>query len=201
MDQRLRMRSRAMDWALAVARGRAFVIGNTLVGLALLVVIGLFAAPYLPSTLSPAGRSAVTITGPGVQTPASVAAYILGAVRTPGVYALANGSRVAALVTLAGGALADADLARVDLAARVNDGQEIYVPHVGETVPLTLGGKVNINAASADDLHNALGISRTIAKRIVTYRAAHGPFNAVSQLLLVPVSQTTYDKIKDLVTV
>ena len=64
-------------------------------------------------------------------------------------------------------------------------------------LPFERGGKIDLNAASADELHRALGISLTIARRIVTYRAAHGAFSAVSQLLLVPVSKTTYDRIKD----
>ncbi len=147
-----------------------------------------------------ANASTLTITGPGA-TSATVAGYILGDVASPGVYTLPAGARVRDLMAAAGGALPDADLARVDLAARVADGQEVYVPRVGEAVPLTLGGKVDINVASAEDLHHALGISLTIADHIVAYRAAHGSFTAVSQLLLVPISRAEYDRIKDLVTV
>jgi site-specific DNA recombinase len=58
-----------------------------------------------------------------------------------------------------------------------------------------------INVASAEDLHNALGISLSIARRIVAYRAAHGSFTAISQLLLVPISRAEYDKIAPLVTI
>ncbi|MGH2502668.1 MAG: ComEA family DNA-binding protein, partial [Ktedonobacterales bacterium] len=131
----------------------------------------------------------------------SVTAYILGDVVAPGVYTLATGARVQALVAAAGGALDDADLTRVDLAALVADGQEIYVPQMGETIPLTLGGKIDINVASASDLHHALGIQLAIANRIVAYRAAHGSFTATSQLLLVPISLSEYDKIKALITI
>jgi DNA uptake protein ComE-like DNA-binding protein len=60
---------------------------------------------------------------------------------------------------------------------------------------------VNLNIASVTDLHNALGISTTVARKIVTYRSAHGTFTAVSQLLLVPVSKATYDRINDLVAI
>jgi competence protein ComEA len=144
----------------------------------------------------------IVITGPGVgQTSTALTVYILGAVRSPGVYTLPTGARVSDLVQAAGGLLPDADPTRVDLAAHVADGQEVYVPHVGEAVPADLGGLVNINSATADDLHNALGISLVIARRIVAYRTAHGPFTAVSQLLLVPISRTTYDRIKYLVTI
>lgn len=200
MDQRLRT-SATLGWALQLMRSRVFLAANLLLLLALMIGIGVTVAPLLHWSLMPSTRSAVSVTGPDTGTPANITAYILGAIARPGVYALASGARVDALVAAAGGALPVADLARVDMAACVNDGQEIYVPRVGEKVPVTIGGKVNINVASADDLHNALGISRTIAQRIVTYRVAHGPFSAVSQLLLVPVSQSTYDKIKGLVTV
>jgi competence protein ComEA len=173
-----------------------------------LALVALLVARFIPSahawiiSLIPSRASAttITITGPGSGS-ASIAGYILGDVASPGVYTLPYGARVQDLVAAAGGALSDADLTRVDLAARVADGQEVYVPRMGETVPLMLGGKVDINVASAEDLHHALGISLTISRRIVAYRVAHGSFTAVSQLLLVPISRAEYDKIKDLVTV
>jgi competence protein ComEA len=105
------------------------------------------------------------------------------------------------LVEAAGGLLDNADITRVDLAGLLADGQSVYVPRLGEQVPLELGGKLNLNVADATDLHNALGVTTSVARKIVAYRASHGPFTAVSQLLLVPVSQATYDRIKDLVTV
>lgn len=146
-------------------------------------------------------RSPVSISGPGVSPNASIQAYVLGAVRTPGVYTLAQGARVHDLIAAAGGALPTADLTRVNLASPVGDGQSIYVPQVGEQVPLELGGKIDINLATAQQMHDALNISLTTARRIVDYRVKHGNFTAVSQLLLVPLSKTIYDRIKDLVTV
>lgn len=141
----------------------------------------------------------VAITGPGVSQ--EVEGYVLGAVLRPGVYSLHSGARVRELVEAAGGLLDNADITRVDLAGLLADGQAVYVPRLGEQIPLQLGGKLNLNVASEADLHNALGITASIARKIVAYRAAHGPFTAVSQLLLVPISQATYDRIKDLVTV
>ena len=141
----------------------------------------------------------VAITGPGVTQ--QIEGYVLGAVLRPGVYSLDRGARVRDLVLAAGGLLDNADITRVDLAALLADGQAVYIPRLGEQVPLQLGGKLNLNVASESDLHNALGISTSIARKIVAYRAAHGQFTAVSQLLLVPVSQAMYDRIKDLVTV
>jgi competence protein ComEA len=182
-------------------RSRGFLAVNIAALAALIIAIVVYAVSTLHLTLAPPAQPAITITGPDDGATTSVTAYILGDVSAPGVYTLASGARVQALVAAAGGALDDADLTRVDLAALVLDGQEIYVPRVGETIPFMLGGKVNINVASADDLHNALGVSRAIATRIVAYRVAHGAFTAVSQLLLVPISRAEFDKVKLLVTV
>lgn len=146
-------------------------------------------------------QSHITITGPGVGGTTHIQAYALGAVRTPGVYTLTEGARVHDLIEFAGGVLSDADLSRVALASPLGDGMSVYVPLVGEVMPLERGGKIDLNAATAEQLRNALGITLTTARHIVAYRAERGGFTAVSQLLLVPISRTIYDRIKDLVTV
>jgi competence protein ComEA len=152
-----------------------------------------------PGFLAP--HDAITITGPGVTSNGQIQAYVLGAVQQPGVYTLTQGARVHDLIAAAGGTLEEADLSQVSLAAVLGDGQSVYVPRVGETVPPERGGKVDLNAATAEQFHNALGIALSTARRIVAYRAEHGAFTAVSQLLLVPVSRTIYDRIQNLVTV
>jgi competence protein ComEA len=169
----------------------------------LLLVYAQLAGPFgWPSLWNPppAGRT-VQITGPGGTSNSALKAYVLGAVAQPGVYALPADARVDDLVRAAGGLLPDADVARVNLAARVADGQQVYVPRVGEVVAPSVGALVNVNTATAQAMHNALGISLTIAQRIVAYRVGHGNFTAVSQLLLVPISRSTYDRIRYLVTV
>lgn len=188
----------------AALASRAFVPVSLVLCLGLLAGSGLLVALRLgwaPPTFA-ARPHTITITGPGTSgTPDPLQASILGAVAQPGVYALPDGARVGDLVRAAGGLLPDADTTRVDLAAPVADGQQIYVPRVGETVPPDWSGLVNLNTASAEDLHLALGLSLDIARRIVAYRTVHGAFTAVSQLLLVPISRSTYDRIKYLVTV
>jgi competence protein ComEA len=190
-------------WLTRAMRSRAYAVLSAAVMLVLAVACTVQVLqrigdwpPQLVQT-----RSAVTISGAGTGPSATIQAYVLGAVRHPGVYALPQGARVHDLIALAGGASPEADLTRVNLASAVSDGQSVYVPAVGEQVPLEAGGKLNINAASAEDLHHALGLSLTESRKIVNYRTAHGNFTAVSQLLLVPISRATYDKIKDLVTV
>jgi competence protein ComEA len=148
-----------------------------------------------------ATHSAVSTSAPGV--PAidttttaapSVVVYVAGAVAAPGVYTLAPLSRVTDAMTAAGGALATADLNVVNLAAAVHDGERIYVPVVGEVVPVVVAGDavapgatvpagpVNVNTATADQLDVLPGVGPTTAAAIVAHREQHGPFQSIDQL-------------------
>jgi competence protein ComEA len=113
---------------------------------------------------SRAAQNRVVITGPGTTGNGDqIQAYVPGAVASPGVSALPRGSRVHDLVAAAGGATADADLARVSLAGALADGGTVSIPRVGESIALTLGGKLSINTASERDFRYALGISAEFA--------------------------------------
>ncbi len=68
-----------------------------------------------------------------------IVVHAAGAVRTPGLYRLDGGARVADLLAVAGGPADDVDLDRVNLAAPLVDGQRVYVPRVGEEVPPAVG--------------------------------------------------------------
>lgn len=168
----------------------------------LVVVIRLPDAASAQPTITQSSSVNASSASPAV---ATIQAYIVGEVMHPGVYALHAGDRVDALLQAAGGPKPDADLARVNLAAFVTDGEEVFVPAVGQPLPSGLGGgsgpgKVNINTASAQDMATLLPISLTTCNKIVAYREAHGPYTTITQLLNV-MSRTTYDKIKDLITV
>ncbi len=140
--------------------------------------------------------------------------YVVGAVRHPGVYTLPAGARVYQLLQAAGGPLPDANLVALNLAAPLNDGEEVYVVANGEIPPAYQGGVpgpgvnstattgqlVNINTASADEMRQALHLSSTTAQNIINYRLQHGPYTSIDQLKQV-VSTSTYDKIKNLVTI
>jgi competence protein ComEA len=184
--------------------GSAFVPCSLLLALLLTVGVGVNllvrAGNWPPAFAQP--RTTLLLSTPQATAPStSLHAIVMGAVRTPGLYPLPAGSLAKDLIQFAGGALTTADLSRVDLTAPLSDGASIYVPHKGEVIPTERDGKIALNTASATDLRNALGISTTICKRIVAYRVAHGNFTAVSQLLLVPLTQATFDRIKDLVAV
>lgn len=128
-----------------------------------------------------------------------IAVHVAGNVLKPGVYDMPSDSRVVDAVRLAGGATAIADLNAINLANRLNDGQQVYVPAVGEKVSgSSLGGDgtgiaiapveypININSADAALLDELPGVGPATAQSIVTYRDQHGPFASVNGLEDVP---------------
>jgi competence protein ComEA len=136
--------------------------------------------------------------------------YVAGAVRRPGLYHVADDARIDDAIRAAGGERDNADPAAVNLAAHTNDGDEIYVPVIGEaTPPPTRGGRarstrkrvskthgiVNVNTASADALASVPGIGVTIAERIVEIREADGAFTTLDELLDVAgMTQSKLDR-------
>ena len=66
---------------------------------------------------------------------ADLVVHVAGAVVAPGVHELPTGSRVVDAIEAAGGLAADADSARINLAAPLVDGGRVYVPAVGEEPP------------------------------------------------------------------
>jgi competence protein ComEA len=144
----------------------------------------------------------------------TIKVYIVGAVKRPGVYELSADARVYQLLQAAGGPQSDANLVALNLAAKLTDGEEIYVVRIGEVPPTYYGGVpqpgtgnntgnsqlININTASSDEMRQTLHISSTTAQAIINYRQQHGPFTSVDQLQQV-ISQSIYNKIKDQVTV
>lgn len=62
--------------------------------------------------------------------------------------------------------------------------------------------KLNINAASADQLDVLPGIGKTLADRIIAYRMENGPFRSVDELLFVDgIGEKTLHEIQHLIDV
>lgn len=62
--------------------------------------------------------------------------------------------------------------------------------------------RININEASAEELQQLPQIGETLAQRIVDYRAQHGPFSGISELMNVEgIGEARFDAIKDYITV
>jgi competence protein ComEA len=157
-----------------------------------------------------------------------IVVHVAGAVIAAGVVELPAGARVHEAVSAAGGARSDADLAAVNLARLLVDGERVYIPVPGETpppadegpvggvgAPETSGsasasgsgaglqaGLVDLNAADAAALMDLPGIGPVLAERIVTYRTSHGPFPDVESLADVSgIGPAILDAVRDLVTV
>lgn len=149
-------------------------------------------APPIEDHLPVAGPAPVVPTAPAVASSSAVLVHVAGAVQVADVYELAEGDRVRDAVAAAGGAMADADLARVNLAAPVRDGEHIYVPRVGEVPPPVVAAgaaegaaPVDLNRAGLAELETLPGVGEVTAAAIVAYREERGPFTDVDDLLAV----------------
>ena len=133
---------------------------------------------------------------------------VVGAVRRPGLYRLAHGSRIADAVTRAGGATSKADLAQVNLAAPLADGEQVVVPRrgpagvvgVGVSSGTTTAAPVQLSTATLEQLESLPGVGPVMAQKILDYRQAHGAFQSVDELDAVPgIGPKRLDQLRDLV--
>ena len=114
--------------------------------------------------------------------------HVAGAVRRPGLLRVSEGTRVATAVERAGGPTRRADLTLVNLAARLQDGQQIVVPVRGAagaaaaTGAAAPGAPIHLSSATVDQLDEIDGIGPTLAERIIEYRNANGGFRSLDEL-------------------
>ncbi|MGG5781506.1 helix-hairpin-helix domain-containing protein [Bacillus albus] len=126
-----------------------------------------------------------------------------GAVVKEGVYEMKEGERVNDAIEKAGGFLPEADRMKVNLAQMVQDQMLLYVPNKSEQVQgeaaVSKGeGKVQINAASKEQLEKITGIGSRKAESILKYREEHGPFQKIEDLLEIDgIGAKSLEKIKD----
>ncbi len=122
----------------------------------------------------------------GATRPAGPYVHVAGAVRRPGLYRLAQGARVAAAVRRAGGPATDADLNLINLAARLQDGQQVVVPSStgADAAASQAAGEapISLGSATAEQLDELDGIGPTLAERIVERRQANGGFASLEEL-------------------
>jgi competence protein ComEA len=156
-----------------------------------------------------AAQLAATRPAPSPQVASLLVVHLSGEVIAPGVYRLPVGARVDDALKAAGGPTGEGDVHRLNLAARLADGQQIVVPKRIDPVLAGLSqavsptpGRVNLNTASVAELDRLPGVGPVTAQRIVAYREQHGPFSHVEQVRDAKlVSAATFEKIKDLVSV
>jgi comEA protein len=172
-----------------------------------------FEAAATAATTPAAGTAPVR--GAPSSAPAELVIAVGGKVRKPGLVRLPTGARVADALTAAGGADPGVDVALLNLARKVVDGELILVgvtpppgvttapaaPGGGGTAPAA-GGPINLNTATLADLDTLPGVGPVLAQRILDAREAQGGFRAVGDLRKVEgIGDARYEQLKDLVTV
>ena len=147
---------------------------------------------------------------PESETEPGIWVYVCGAVRSPGVYFVAEDARVFEAVDMAGGFLPDAREDAVNLAELMTDGERIFVPDFSGAGADGLSmdvdgaavssGKVNINRADVSELMTLPGIGESKAQAIVSYRQEH-PFQSIEEIMNVSgIKEGSFEKIRDLIT-
>lgn len=125
---------------------------------------------------------------------------VTGAVAHPGIYPMQKGDRVSAAVAAAGGLTPQADPARLpDMAKRLTDGMQVVVPALGApsgsgtSTSSSRTTKIDLNAATADQLAAIPGFTPEMAAAAIQYRQEYGGFASVKELVTVlNMSQADY---------
>lgn len=229
-----RVVDRCRDWRHDARFGVVVLVGVALIAGVIWYRIGIGGASAGESSAAPAAVSttapSTTIDDPtpgatnAKSQPATIAVHVAGAVNHPGVVELKAGARVIDAVEAVGGAQADGDLDRLNLAAKVADGQRVYVAKVGQADPgavgdasgtstagdpsaegtsgAAAGGKVNLNTATQAQLEELPGIGPTYAQSIIAERQRRGGFTSVNDLRSVRgIGDKRFAELAPLVTV
>ncbi len=165
-----------------------------------------------PTVADPAALDPAAPTG----APAVLVVSVSGRVARPGLVEVPDGARVADVLEAAGGALPDTDLAQLNLARRVADGEQVAVgvppapdaagapaaASPGEGGPAADGGPVELNTATLDQLDALPGVGPVTAQRILDWRASNGRFARVEQLREVEgIGERRFAQLRELVVV
>jgi competence protein ComEA len=182
------------------------------------------AAPYSPSydvsatgpgsgAAGSFGAPVVSATPSAVADATSIVVDVGGRVHKPGLVTLPPGARVADAIQAAGGPLRHREIARVDLAARVTDGQLLLVgvkESAGGSAAAPVGSDpaasgssapVALNSATLEQLETLPGIGPVLGQNIIDWRTAHSGFSSLEQLQQVSgIGPATYAELSPRVT-
>lgn len=189
-----------------------------------LILIGIGIISYKSSDLFKSSKVEILeSSSPVILTPVSIKELVVeisGAVQNPGVYKLKENSRIDDLLIAASGLSVKADrdwvTKNINRAAKLIDGQKVYIKSVGENTDTEksninsadnavniagvsdVSGLININTATLKELDSLPGIGPVYAQNIIEGRI----YSTVSELLSKKVLNSyTYEKIKDKVRV
>lgn len=182
------------------------------------VLFGQRRPPAQPIEILPPPTSDIVAPTASVDpTPAPLRVYVSGAVRAPGVYRLEPDSLVQDAIEQAGGGTEEADLIAINLAHPLTDGEQIYVPALGESPPppaiskgqgsvspasgnaeLPAGTLIDLNTASAVELESLPGVGPKTAEAIIAGR----PYSTVEDLLRVKgIGEKSLEKLRPYIAV
>ncbi|WP_228002298.1 ComEA family DNA-binding protein [Nocardia australiensis] len=160
-------------------------------------------------TSAPAGEPQAA-TGPDNVVTAEVVVSVVGFVHHSGLQRLPGGSRIADAIAAAGGAKEGADINGLNLAQRLQDGDQVVVgaigpnsgppqpgsvtitaadripgaqaPRSGSAPTPATSGRTNLNTATESDLDALPGVGPVTARAIITWRTTNGRFTEIEQL-------------------
>ncbi|MCY0903746.1 helix-hairpin-helix domain-containing protein [Arthrobacter sp. H14-L1] len=142
----------------------------------------------------------------GGNTGSAVLVHVAGAVVHPGVVMLPSGSRVYQAIAAVGGELPEAAVDAVNLAAVLQDGEQLFIrtkdqaaaapglgaqggapdtpgaPHGGAVVGSAAAGLVNLNSAGLQELMTLPKVGPVLGQRILDFRRQHGKFASAQEL-------------------
>jgi competence protein ComEA len=221
------VQDRLPPWAQGIASaGAGSLLAAAVVVLAIVVAAVVLwhhrsSAPATPSYVSGASSGSCSSAFPdpstssasgGFADPTSIVVDVGGRVRKPGLVTLPSGSRVADAITAAGGPLHHREIAQLDLAARVTDGQLLLVgvpsagagaggvADPGDASTPSSAAPIDLNSATLEQLETLPGVGPVTGQKIIDWRTAHSGFTTMQQLQQVSgIGPATYAELAPLV--
>ncbi len=155
--------------------------------------------------------------------------HIDGYINNPGVYEIKENDRIKTLIDKAGGFKEGYSIKNINLAAKLSDGDKIYIPSVSEeknsennnNINTNLSGKgqnvksdrnnvsimknnskININTANISELKQITGIGESTANKIIDYRENVGKFKKIEDIKEVKgIGDAKYESLKNKITI
>jgi competence protein ComEA len=174
----------------------------------------------VPVTVAPPASGSMSASAPtasavsrtsasATPSPATIVVDVAGKVARPGIYRLPADSRVFDAVRAAGGAKPGVDTVTINLAAPLQDGQQVVVGTSGAPAPPGPVGSgsssvptvVDLNTASLEELETLPGVGPVLGQHILDWRSEHGRFDSIDQLNEVSgIGEVTFAELRGLVT-
>ncbi len=154
-----------------------------------------------------------------------IVVFISGEVGICGVVKMESNSRLVDAVEKLGGLTENADMNRVNLAIKLEDGAHYIIPSVDNNESQVIGdqlnsndseeyvkqdsyndsnsrenvlSKININKASSNELKSLAGIGDVTATKIIEYRNQNGKFKTIEEVMSVKgIGEKKFESIKN----